>query len=243
MKNMKIKSLIAAVLPVLFGLFALQSCTKEDGKITMYQSFTTPTVSAPLDAATVKITGTTVDLKWVSTDQDGDSPVGDVYFGLDSKPALYKAANAGTTLTVPVVVGLTYYWKVTMKDKNGVMTYGPTWSFTIYDPIGIFVGNYNCVEPAEGWNYDVSFKKLTATTLQIGNGAGSYDGWWASWKATFTLDLTKNTYSMPLTDFGGGYSGIESGTINQTNGQIVGTYTVYQNGKSIETGVHTYNKK
>jgi len=240
---MKRKIFIAAMLPVLFGLFALQSCTKEEGSFTIHNAFSEPTVTAPLNAATVKITGTTVDLKWVSTSKDGVTPMGDVYFGTDAKPGLYKAGVTGNTLTVPVVVGLTYYWHVTMKDPNGVMTYGPTWSFTIYDPIGIYVGLYNCDEPAEGWNYDVSFVKTSANTLQIGNKTGSYDGWWASWPATFTLDLTKNTYSMAKTNFGGGYEGQESGTLNPANGQIIGDYTVWQNGKVIETGKHTYKKK
>jgi hypothetical protein len=248
MKNMKIKSLIAAVLPVLFGFLALQSCTKEEGSITIYQSFTTPTVTAPLDAATVKITGTTVDLKWVSTDQDGDSPIADVYFGTDPKPGLYKAANAGTTLTVPVTVGLTYYWKVTMKDKNGVMTYGPTWSFTIYDPMSILVGTYNVDEPAEGWSYIITTFKGGATALTVGTGKasvtpGAGDGWWASWIATFNINFTTNTYDMPKTNFGGGYEGQESGTINTTTGQMIGNYTVWSGGKVIETGKHTYTKK
>ena len=84
---MKRKNLIAVMLPVLFGLFALQSCTKDTPTFKVYQSFTEPTVSAPLDGATIKITGTTVDLKWVSKDADGDAVKADVYFGQDSKPA------------------------------------------------------------------------------------------------------------------------------------------------------------
>lgn len=245
---MKRKSFIAAVLPVLFGLFALQSCTKEEGSFTIYQSFTTPTVSAPLDGATVKVTGTTVDLKWVSTDQDGDSPVATVYFGTDAKPGLYKADVAGTTLTVPVAVGATYYWSVTMKDKNGVMTYGPTWHFTIYDPMSVLVGTYTVDEPAEGWSYVITTLKGGATALTVGTGKasvtpGAGDGWWASWVATFNINFTTNTYDMPKTNFGGGYEGQESGTINTTTGQMIGNYTVWSGGKVIETGKHTYTKK
>lgn len=241
---MKRKILIIATLPLLFALFVMQSCKKDvNPEIKVYHAFTEATAVAPVSGSTVKVTGTTVDLKWGTTDADGDSPIADVYFGTDSRPSLYKANVAGTTLSVPVEVGLTYYWHVTMYDANKVMTYGSTYSFTVYDPLSIFVGNYNCDEPAEGWNYDVSFKKLTANTIKIGNGAFKYDGWWASWPAVFTLDLTKNTYSMPMTDFGGGYSGIESGTINQTTGQITGNYTVYEKGVAIETGVHTYKRK
>lgn len=236
MKNMKRKSLIAAILPVLLGLFALQSCTKKDnGTFTVYQSFTTPVVSAPLDAATVKITGTTIDLKWASTDADGDAPKADVYFGTNSKPPLYKAANTGLTITVPVELGMTYYWYVTMKDANGVMTYGPTWSFTVFEPVGVYVGDFLCDEPAEDYSYDVSFVKGSATSVITDNY------WNSGWTAVFTLDFTKLTYSMPLTTWSN-YSAIESGTINATTGKMVGNYIIYYKGKSIEEGVHTYTK-
>ena len=135
-----------------------------------------------------------------------------------------------------------------MKDANGVMTYGPTWSFTIYDPISILVGTYTVDEPAEGWSYVITTLKGGATALTVGTGkssvtAGAADGWWASWVATFTIDFTANTYTMPRTNFGGGYEGQESGTINTTTGQMIGNYTVWSNGKVAETGKHTYTKK
>jgi len=101
---MKRKNFIAAMLPVLFGLFALQSCTKEEGSFTIYNAFTVPTAGAPLDAAQIYPTGTTVDLKWVTTDKDGDTPKADVYFGTDAKPALVKSGVAALTYTVPVVL-------------------------------------------------------------------------------------------------------------------------------------------
>ena len=234
---MKRKNLIAAMLPVLFGLLALQSCTKkEDATFTMYNAFSTPTVTAPLDAATIKITGTTVALTWVATDKDGDTPLGDVYFGTDSKPGLYKAGATGNTLTVPVTLGKTYYWKVVMVDANKVTTTSSTWSFTVFEPIGIFVGTYLVDEPEEGWTYDVHTTKGSDTTLKM-------DLYWASWPATFTLDFTKNTYSMPMTDFGGGYTAIESGTITPATGKMVGNYTIYSKGKAIEAGLHTYTRK
>lgn len=233
---MKKKLLIFAVLPILVVLFALQSCTKDNTTFKIYNAFTEPTVTAPLDGATIKITGTTVDLKWVTSDKDGDTPIADVYFGTDPKPVLYKAGNATLTLTVPVALGQTYYWHVTMKDSNGVMTYSPTWSFTIFEPIGIFVGTYLVDEPEEAWTYDVH-------TTKGGDNLLKMDLYWASWPATFTLDFTKNTYSMPLTDFGGGYSGIESGTITPATGKMVGNYTIYSKGKAIEAGLHTWTKK
>jgi hypothetical protein len=233
---MKRKNLILVMLVVFGGLFTMTSCTKDNTTFTIYNAFTEPTVAAPLDAATIKITGTTVDLKWATTDKDGDTPIGDVYFGTDHTPPLYKAKNSGLTLNVPVVLGATYYWRVEMIDANKVTTSSPTWSFTVFEPIGIFVASYTCDEPEEAWTYPVVFTKLSANTLKI-------DQYWASWPGVFTLDFTKNTYSMPLTDFGGGYSGIESGTINPTTGLLKGNYTIYSKGKAIEAGVHTYTRK
>ena len=127
-----------------------------------------------------------------------------------------------------------------MKDPNGVTTTGPIWSFTIYDPIGIFVGTYNVDEPAEGWSYIITTYKGSATTLTIGNGkasrypaeqamAGGHPG-----LPPFNMNLTANTYDMPKTNFGGGYEGQESGTLNPTTGQMIGNYTIWQNGKVIE---------
>ena len=48
---------------------------------------------------------------------------------------------------------------------------------------------------------------------------------------------------MPLTTWGGGYAGIESGTINTTTGAMTGTYNIYQPYPTvIENGPHTYTK-
>ncbi|HEY3373432.1 MAG TPA: hypothetical protein VGK10_21490, partial [Prolixibacteraceae bacterium] len=208
--------------------------------VSVFHAFTEPTVVAPLDGASVTISGTTVDLKWESTNPDGAAPLASVYLGSTDTPPLYKAGVAALTLNVPVVKGQTYYWYVVMTDANGVMTTSPTWSFTIFEPIGIFVGAFTAEEPAEDYNYPVVFKKTSDTTLSI-------DAYWNSWPAVFTLNFTANTFSMALTNFGGGYEGIESGTINPANGQMVGTYTIWQTKAgvrtAIETGVHTYNKK
>jgi hypothetical protein len=234
---MKRKNIILGIGLVFSGLFAMQSCTKEASTgFTVYHAFSAPAVVAPADGTTIKVSGTTTDLTWASTNEDNDAPLADVYFGTSATPPLYKAANSSLTLTVPVVQGKTYYWHVTMKDAHGVMTTGTTWSFTVFEPIGIFVGDFTADEPAEAYTYPISFAKASPTTLQTDNY------WNSGWTAIFTLDFTANTYSMPLTTWSGGYSGIESGTIDPATGTIKGNYTIYHNAVSIEQGVHTYTK-
>ena len=246
---MKRKNIILALLSILVVLMAAQSCKKDDAVAPKtFVAFDEPTAVTPTDGQVIKITGTALDLKWAAAGNNGLLPVSDIYFGTASRPSLVKSANSTTAYNVTVVPGLTYYWKVTVKDANGVMTYGPTWSFTVYDPMSIFVGSYLVDEPAEGWSYVITISKKSSSSLTIGTGgnsitAGAGDGWWASWAATFTVDLTANTYSMPKTSFGGGYYGQESGTINQTTGKLVGTYTVWSGSSIIEQGTHTYTKR
>ena len=232
---MKKKILFFIILLGLGGLFALQSCYK-DGTFVTHDAFTTPTVTAPLDGATVHITGTTVDLKWASTNPDGDAVKADIYFGTSDKPPLVKANNSTLTYTVPVVLGETYFWYVVMKDANGVIVTSPTWSFTVFEPIGIFVGAFTADEPAEAYSYDVNFTKTSATTLSIDNY------WNSGWVGIFTLNFTANTYTMPLTVWGT-YSGQESGTIDPATGTMVGNYTIWHNAAFEETGVQTYTKQ
>lgn len=237
---MKRVKFISAIIPLVFvTLLILQSCKEEEPIPQIYYAFTEPTAVAPLDGATIKITGTTVELKWASTDADGDSPLANVYFGTADTPPLYKSGNTALSLTVPVELGKTYHWSVDMIDANKVMTYGPVWSFTVFEPIGIFVGKFNCDEPAEAYSYDISFTKATATSLATANY------WNSGWNATFNLDFTKNTYTMvmPGATWSGVYSGVESGTIDPVTGKMVGNYKIFKSGVSIEEGVHTYTKK
>lgn len=233
---MKRKILFIVMILAGTGLVTMQSCTKETSTPPKeFHAFTEPVAVAPDDGATVHISGTTVDLKWESTNADGTALLADVYFGTSDNPPLYKADHNSLTLTVPVELGLTYYWHVMMKDVHGVRTGSPTWSFIVFEPIGIFVGDFNADEPAEDYSYDVSFAKTSPTTIETDNY------WNSGWAATFTLDFTANTYSMPLTVWGT-YSAIESGTIDPATGTMIGTYTIWHNTTNIEEGVHTYTK-
>jgi len=241
---MKRKYIILLMLPVVLVMFALQSCNpKDNGYYVVYHAFTQATDVAPLDKAVLHLPvgTTTVDLTWASTNKDGDSPLANVYFGTSATPPLYKADSPGLKLTVPVVVGTTYYWSITMVDAHGVYTYGPVWSFYVYDPVTIFTGSFKADEPAEAYSYTVSFVKTGANTIQTSNY------WNSGWAATFTLDFTKNTYTMASTIWTASYSGIESGTIDQTTGKMVGNYSIFYNGSSAppngEVGVHTYTRQ
>ncbi len=242
---MKRKIIFFVMLVALAGLSTLQSCYKDGTVQYTHSVFTAPVLVAPLDATTVHLAGTatTVDLKWTSTSADNDPIDADVYFGTSDSPDLYKADLHALTLTVPVIKGQTYFWMVNMKDKNGIPSPAvppAPWSFTVFEPIGVFVGAYTALEPAEApshGSYPVTFSKVSDNVLKIMS-------YWDSWPGFFTLDFTANTYSMPLTDFGGSYWGIESGTINPTTGQMIGTYTIYNPTITTvaETGTHTYNK-
>jgi hypothetical protein len=235
---MKRKILFFVTMLAVFSLVTLQSCDKDEiVQPTEYNSFTTPEAVSPEDGESVDITGTTVALTWASENADGTAISADVYFGTSEDPELYQAGVTGLTLTVPVVKGQTYYWYVVMRDVNNITTEGEIWHFTVFEPIGIFVGDFLCDEPAEAYSYDVAFAKTGDNTLLIDNY------WNSGWEGTFTLDFTANTFSMPLTVWPGGeWSSIESGTIDPETGTMVGDYTVYRNGVSFEVGVHTYTK-
>jgi hypothetical protein len=232
---MKRKLIFFVTLLIMVSFITLQSCEFTGPEYAEHFSFTEPAVVAPLDGVFLHNAGATVNLQWTSKNESGDPVLANVYFGTSEKPPLYKANHNALILTVPVEKDKTYYWHVTMKDANGITTTSPTWSFTIFEP---FMGLYTCDEPAESYSYEVTFVKTSSTVITTDNY------WNSGWNATFTLDLTAKTYSMPLTSWlGGSYSAIESGTIDAATGTIVGNYTIYHPaGVSIETGVHTYTK-
>lgn len=196
-----------------------------------------PTIISPVDGATdVAVNGT---VEWDALDAEGDALTFDVYFGTTNPPSLVAAGVEDYSFTPSMEANTKYYWKVVAKDEHGyVSDPSPVWSFTSgAEPIMTFTGLYNCDEPAESYFYDVTFAKKSSTQI-------STDNYWNSgWVGVFDIDMDKLTYSMPYTTWSAGYSGIESGTINPTNGTMIGTYTIFKNGASIEQGVHTYTKK
>jgi hypothetical protein len=130
---MKRKNLIFVMLLVLSALYTMQSCKKESPVgFTEEQAFTIPTLVAPTQGF-IDVTGTTVDLKWASTNAAGAANKWNVYFGTGDDPALYQTAVTTQTLTVPVTVGQKYQWKVVGTDANGITTVSPIWSFEVVD--------------------------------------------------------------------------------------------------------------
>ncbi len=234
---MKRKILFSALLPVLFGLIALQSCTKEEGSFTVYASFTEPTATAPLNAAQIYATGTTVDLKWATVDADGDAPKADVYFGTAADPALLKAGVAALTYTVPVATGKTYYWKVVMTDANNVKVASPVFSFTVLVKFDMknMVGLFDCNEPGYA-HYNCNITSVNATTVSNDNFWDS--GWTVQY--VFNADGTKIDI-VPVTI--SGYSITGTGSFDKMTGQWSVHYKVMQGTKLIDDNTHTFTKK
>ncbi|MBK7131715.1 MAG: hypothetical protein IPH69_02520 [Bacteroidales bacterium] len=132
---MKRKLIFFVMILSLTGLFTMQSCN-EDEKSPVYEygSFTDPVLLAPADGGFLNVTGTTVDLKWESTDSDGDPQSWDVYFGDNSEPDLFKTGQTTQSVTVNVTPGTEYFWRVETVDAKGVITTSPTWSFEVVNP-------------------------------------------------------------------------------------------------------------
>ena len=224
------------MLLALTGMIAMQSCKKYTAvPFKEYHSFTVPSGEVPANEAVVH-SGPNLDITWVSTSDDAGPAKADVYFGTTDPPDLFQAGVAATSLSVPVDSGQTYFWHVVMTDVNHVVIEGPTWSFAIWEPTLIFTGLFNADEPAESYSYEVSFVKDTRSSVKTDNY------WNSGWTAIFNLDFTANTYKMDSTAFGGGYSAVEAGSIDQNTGTMIGHYIIYSGGANIEEGEHTYTK-
>jgi len=115
-----------------FGLLTMQSCKKDESPTPIVKyTAAIPVATSPVvnTDGTVFFTGTTVDLKWAAENK-GKAAVWDVYFGTSKDPALKQKGVAGTTLTVNVEDGFTYYWKVECTDDAGIKTTSQIFKFT-----------------------------------------------------------------------------------------------------------------
>ncbi|MCJ7449831.1 MAG: hypothetical protein MUO72_19310 [Bacteroidales bacterium] len=131
---MKRINIVFVILLVFSGIFTFQSCKEEEGTITSFGAFTQPVLVAPANGTFINLAGTTVDLKWSSTDAEGDPQKWDIYFGTSDDPGLVKTGHNSQTYTVTVAIGTEYFWRVVGTDANGIPTRSETWSFEIVDP-------------------------------------------------------------------------------------------------------------
>jgi hypothetical protein len=192
---------------------------------------------SPADASIGK--SCTPTITWRGTDPQNDDLTYDIYMGTSATPALTAAGLTSASYSPPAALaGFTkYYWQIVSHDPYGGSLTGPVWSFTTGAlPITTYTGNYNADEPAEAYSYAVTFAMVNTTQIKTVNY------WNSGWTGTFTLDLTKLTYTMPLTTWTSGYSGTESGIIDPATGNMQGTYTIWHNTTIAEQGVHTYTK-
>ena len=131
---MKRRISILVMLLIFSGTLLFQSCDEEPVPFKEYGAFTIPELVAPANGTFLSPAGTTVDLKWSSTDTENDPQKWDVYFGQSEEPAIVKQANTSQTYTVNVNKGTKYFWKVIGYDANGIPTRSDVWSFEIVDP-------------------------------------------------------------------------------------------------------------
>jgi hypothetical protein len=197
-----------------------------------------PTTPVPaLNAVNVSCNPT---IAWAASDPQSDPLTYDLYLGKTATPT--GVAATGLTDTSFVVAATLspnsdYYWKVVAHDPYGGSSESPVWKFTTGAlPITSLTGSYNADEPAEGYSYGVNFTFGTSSTVICDNY------WNSGWVVTFTVDLTKLTYTFPVTTFQTGWTGTESGIVDLATGTMTGTYTIWHNGALFEQGVHTYTK-
>lgn len=131
MKNINLRSVILIV--SLLAIITTQSCKKEDQPTpVVYKAFTVPVLStSPATKAdgTVFVTGSTVDLMWVS-ETGGNADNWTVYVSSDAgDDTTYKGVTT-QSFALPVEDGVHYTWHVEALDRNGVNTTSPEQSFT-----------------------------------------------------------------------------------------------------------------
>jgi len=235
------KNIIFAIFTLVIAGLSLQSCKNEDQSIIeIYGSYTEPNVVAPTNGQLIFITGTNAELKWESTDSDGDAALCDVYFGTSEVPELFKANHNQLKITVPVEEGVTYYWYVVMKDAKGIKTTGKISHFTVavnYD-INNFVGAFDCNEPGYK-HYNVNFTKISSDTIENDNF------WDSGWAVKYVFDSKGEVNIVPVsyTDAGKVYSITGQGKFNNTAKTFYVDYEVKRDGVSYDVNTHTFTKK
>src|ERR1035437_649635 len=267
---MKRKNLIFVMLLVLSALYTMQSCKKESPVgFTEQEAFTIPTLVAPTQGF-LDLTGTTVTLEWASTNAAGAPNKFNVYFGTGDDPALYQSNVTATTLTVPVVIGTKYNWKIVATDANGLTQVGPIWSFETVDPNAILDLNMTWstdaktvigldVDPLKAVDLRLLIRKAdktAQTTVNTIGGFQEYTGWntlpdgkyYIATDVYSTIDA--GDFNSPI-DISIDLSFKQKGTLNDvesfanvmTNQFVCTTYRVYL-GYLVKAGsTYTFTKK
>jgi hypothetical protein len=125
--DMKRKNIILAIVPILFVLFALQSCNKDNASAPVTFKAAVPENPTPAASAVLTLSGTAYVLKW-----DGTTATSwDVYAGTSANPPLVKSGVSANTYTLTETVGGHYYWYVKTKDANNVISTSDIWDFYI----------------------------------------------------------------------------------------------------------------
>ncbi len=100
------------------------STVEPENNVPSYASITEPQDGASEVSVSQK-------LRWIATDEDGDTLYYDVYFGTDPEPELVSASqpsqiyDPGTLLN-----GTKYYWRVVVSDGRKTNPRSDLWSFT-----------------------------------------------------------------------------------------------------------------
>lgn len=103
-----------------------QFYTEGEGKVN-YLPFLPELLTPRMDSS---VSGVSTLLQWNATDVDGDNLTYDVYFDADVQLNSKVGDNINVkSLSVDLIPGTTYYWKVVVKDGKGGQTIGPIWSF------------------------------------------------------------------------------------------------------------------
>lgn len=121
------------MLLIFSGALFFQSCDEEPVAFKEYGAFTIPELVAPANGAFLTPAGTTVDLKWSSTDAENDPQKWDIYFGPSEEPARVASGHTSQTYSATVDIGTKYFWRVVGYDANGIPTRSDVWSFEIVD--------------------------------------------------------------------------------------------------------------
>jgi hypothetical protein len=106
-----------------------------------------PTVQAPANGS-IKLP-INVTLDYSMYDFEGPVASADVYLGTDQNPPLFADHVSPDRFTAVLQPNTTYFWRVVARDAGGLMTGGPTWTFTTANTT-----NQSPTPPSHYWRSD-----------------------------------------------------------------------------------------